>query len=571
MLKKWISFFLACLLIVGTLVSCNSDNPEENTTDGGADSRTPAEVTEISASDLKNYTIIRAKGSSTFTDQLDILSGKIYSLYQFMPNVRYDSSEEPTANEILVGATNRAESALFLKNLRAQDYGYAMVNGKIVIAGYDEEHTVLAIRLFVKDMLSESKDALSIAEPVVVCAEYPADVLTWNGNSLRDWEIVYPSANANNALTFATLIADQIETAAGFVLSLVSDSEATSEKQICVGNCKGNETVNGPSLTVSGTRIVVGGADQADLEQATAELLSYLHLNNIVNKKLEITTEEKTMSAKKESLRVMSFNLRYDLTENAGVSRVDAVAAEILYYKPDVFGVQEDTQQWCDLLDAKLTEYTAVRYGQKMTNNNQHVTLYYRTAEFTLLESGTKWLSETPSVPNIKFSESATVRKMNYVVLERKSDGERFCYTNTHLENSGTTDTSSQLYVTRATARNKQITVLTELLADISQKWDHIPMIITGDFNTTPDTEVYEIVKAHDFIDTRTDALTITSQGTWNDGYYGGAVNKKSNILDYCFISEGDFIATDYFVATEQYNGMYTSDHFPIIADLLFS
>lgn len=568
MLKKIMSLILACLLFVGTLVSCNSEKAEENTTDGNADTP-PTEVTEISTSDLKNYTLIRPKGSTTLADQLDILSGKIYSLYGFMPSVRYDSSADPTANEILIGPTNRAESTSFLKDLRSQDYGYAIINGKIVIAGYDEEHTILALRLFVKEVLAEAKDTLSIAQPVTVCGEYPVNVLTWNGVSLGDWEIVYPSANANTERTLATLIAQEIEKVSGFVLSVVSDSEASSEKQICVGSCKGINAVDYASLTVAGTRILLGGSNQSDLEQATAELLGYMHFHKIVDKKLEITTEEKTMNIQKESLRVMSFNLRFDLTENAGVSRVDAVAAEILHYAPDVLGVQEDTQQWCDLLDAKLPGYTAVRYEQKMTGNNQHVTLYYRTDEFTMLESGTKWLSDTPSVPNTKYSESATIRKMNYVVLERKSDGKRFCYTNTHLENSGTTDTSSQLYLTRATARNKQITVLTEVLEEISQKWNNIPMIITGDFNTTPDTEVYEIVKSKGFLDTRTDSLSITSQGTWNDGYYGNAIDIKSNILDYCFISEGDFIATDYLVATEKYNDMYTSDHFPIIADLL--
>ena len=115
--------------------------------------------------------------------------------------------------------------------------------------------------------------------------------------------------------------------------------------------------------------------------------------------------------------------------------RLDAVVETILKYRPAVVGVQEATDTWIALLNQRLGDiYTIVGDGRNETRGDEHSAILYLTAEFDCLESGTKWLSDTPDVPGSKFAESHYTRIMTYVHLSRKSDGREFLHVNTHLE-----------------------------------------------------------------------------------------------------------------------------------------
>ena len=60
--------------------------------------------------------------------------------------------------EILVGETNRPESAEFLDSLQMWQYGYALVGQKIVIAGHDEETTRQAVEEFKSFLAGRTAD-----------------------------------------------------------------------------------------------------------------------------------------------------------------------------------------------------------------------------------------------------------------------------------------------------------------------------------------------------------------------------------------------------------------------------
>ena len=52
--------------------------------------------------------------------------------------------------EILVGKTNREETAAFLDSLTPWQWGYALVGTKIVIAGHSDETTTEAVNAFIE-------------------------------------------------------------------------------------------------------------------------------------------------------------------------------------------------------------------------------------------------------------------------------------------------------------------------------------------------------------------------------------------------------------------------------------
>ena len=548
MIKKIIAFLCALVMLLICFVSCKKEKP--SVANG-----------EILTSDLSNYTIVYGRNcGSSVANRANVLAVKLNSLYGVTVKTGTDEKVEPGEKEILVGYTNRAESREFLSDVRSRDFGYATVGGKLCIAGATDELTIKAIDSFMETVLAQKSEKWELDTPNLTKSEYEIDDLKINGESIRGWSVTYPSDYRNSEKAIAELIRNKIIEKSDFVPFLCTEKDHITDKVINL-----SVSDSDAKISVSGNRIDLCGRDAATLAQAAATLLGKLSDASVNNGVIHVAVGDNARLD--EHLTVMSFNLRYDLTENAGISRADAAVAQIRDLSPDVLGVQEDTPQWCELLDEKLTEYTAVRY-RLPAGNTEYLTVYYKTNVFTKIKSGLLWLSDTPTVPNSKFSESSIVRGMNYLILERRSDGARFCFVNTHLEHTA----SAEVAETRKIARQKQIRVLLEQTARIVGEYGDIPSVLVGDFNATikTDTEVHAMIRESGYHDCSTHAFSITSQGTWNgDGYNGGTVNKNSDTLDFCYASENGFVICSYKVSADQYNNMYTSDHFPIVIKLL--
>lgn len=562
-MRKLIAICLLLSCLLGVFCSCQGDGTPIATTE-----TQQALQNEIDTNDLSKFRILySASTSRAILNEVDSLCSKFYSHYKVLLTADTDVRTESSAYEILIGSTNRSESGELIAALRQKDYGYAIINGKIVIAGVDDEHTLLAIQLFISEQMAEATQTLKVEAPVIVRGTYLVDSFTLNGESLAGWSVVYPNANANAEKTVAEKIASRMTAIGGYPVSVVSDASSVSSKAIFLGDaCNGAQSGTGSRLAYSVGSLTLGGATRAEIEKSAAEFMSLLDETKIANKTLALTVDG-TVAAVRESLRIMSFNLRYDLTENQGLARVDAVAAEIHAYLPDVFGVQEDNAEWVTRLTAKLNGYTAFNgTTDKMKDSDERDTLFYRSDKFRVIDSGSKWLSATPNVPNTKYAESGTIRKMNYIVLERISDGTRFCYVNTHLENGGV---GTENYETRETARIKQINKLLELVEGVKTKHGDLPVIVTGDFNITNISKVYDTMLENGYWDSRMVADATTEQPTFNHGYADeDKVGAPASILDYCFVTVNKFLVTDYRVPTEKYNGMFTSDHYPIVIDV---
>lgn len=545
MLKKKIAFLCALVMLLLCFVSCNNQKkPDENG--------------EILVSDLANYTIIYSKNCDTgIAKKANVLATKLNALYGVTVKTGTDDKHEASEKEILIGYTNRAESIEFLSDMRSKDFGYAMVGGKLCIGGATDESTIKAIDTFTSTVLAQTGEKWELGTPNLTRSEYDIDDLKINGESIKGWSVTYASENQNSEKEIAQLIRNKIAELSDFVPFLCTDEDNITDKVINV-----SVSDSDAKISVSGNRINICGRDVASLAQAATTLLSKFSNASVNNDVMDVVVEDNLQLD--ELFAVMSFNVRYDLTENAGLSRVDAAVAQIRDLSPDVFGIQEDSKQWCTLLDQKLTEYTAVR-STLQAGQDEYLTIYYKTDRFTKVKSGLLWLSSTPTTPNSKFSESSITRGMNYAVLERKSDGAKICFVNTHLEHTAGADVAE----TRKIARQKQTQVLLEQTAKIVSEYGDIPSVMVGDFNTTDNETIHLTIRENGYNDCRTDAFSITSQGTWNAGYYGDSVDKNSAIYDYCYASEHDFFICSYKVSSDKYNNMYTSDHFPIIVKLL--
>ena len=182
---------------------------------------------------------------------------------------------------------------------------------------------------------------------------------------------------------------------------------------------------------------------------------------------------------------VMSFNIRLDHVAdslNNWKYRKDAAAQMIAYYTPDVVGMQEVLKNQLDDLKNRLPQYTALGVGRADgKEKGEYCSLFYKTDRFDLVKSGYFGLSETPDSIGIKGWDAACERIVTWAVLKDKVSGKELAAFNTHFDHIG------------KVARRESAVLL---LAKIREIASDLPVVITGDFNGTVDSDLQRLPHA---------------------------------------------------------------------------
>ena len=252
------------------------------------------------------------------------------------------------------------------------------------------------------------------------------------------------------------------------------------------------------------------------------------------------------------SLSVMTFNMRYDNPEDGQNNwrfRRERIAGVIKAQEVDVLGTQELLSNQFDDLSGLLTGYQGVGVGRlDGAESGEYCAVFFRKDRFTLLDSGTFWLSETPEVVGSLGWDGACERIATWVVL-RDRDG-RELFIDTHLDHVG------------QVARDEGVSLLMKRIETLS---GGRPVILTGDFNSEPGSSVVAHVQKDGVL---RDAKAIAAQrsGTdWSFSDFGQIPEAERPLLDYIFVS-GDIEAVRYEVLPDTFDGGYVSDHAPVMA-----
>ena len=253
------------------------------------------------------------------------------------------------------------------------------------------------------------------------------------------------------------------------------------------------------------------------------------------------------------SLSVMTFNMRYDNPEDGQNNwrfRRERVAGVIKAQEVDVLGTQELLSNQFNDLSGLLTGYQGVGVGRlDGVESGEYCAVFFRKDRFTLLDSGTFWLSETPEVVGSLGWDGACERIATWVVL-RDRDGREFFFIDTHLDHVG------------QVARDEGVSLLMKRIETLS---GGRPVILTGDFNSEPGSSVVAHVQKDGVL---RDAKAIAAQrsGTdWSFSDFGQIPEAERPLLDYIFVS-GDIEAVRYEVLPDTFDGGYVSDHAPVMA-----
>lgn len=254
-------------------------------------------------------------------------------------------------------------------------------------------------------------------------------------------------------------------------------------------------------------------------------------------------------------IRVASYNIRMDTPRdslNAWPRRKENVKALIRYHDFDIIGTQEGfIHQLKGILE--LPEYAYVGAGRDDGKQaGEHSAIIYKKDRFRIVDSGNFWLSETPEKPGLGWDATCCNRICSWAKFADTDTEKEFYVFNVHFDHQGV--------VARQESGKLMVAKIKEIAKDA-------PVICTGDFNSTPETEQ---IKGMSVL--LNDAYSITKQppygpvGTTNAFRFTAPMKNR---IDYVFVSK-QFEVLKYAVLTDAKSQRYPSDHLPVVADVCF-
>lgn len=264
-----------------------------------------------------------------------------------------------------------------------------------------------------------------------------------------------------------------------------------------------------------------------------------------------------SMILNSQSLVVMTYNIRLNVAvdgENAWPLRKDFLTSQILFYEPDIFGVQEATPLQVSEMSALLPNYNQVGVGRDGEGKGESSNIYYKKDRFLVKETNTFWLSENPEQIS-KGWDAAYNRVCTYALLKDKKAKKYVWVFNTHLDHLG------------EEARTKGIQLILSKIKLLNVK--NYPVIFMGDFNSEPTSERILNLKK-EMNDCRDISLEnpFGPSGTFNGFNHNEPVTK---LIDYIFVSKNNkLIVEKYAILSDSKDLKYPSDHLPVYVKLSY-
>ncbi len=260
-----------------------------------------------------------------------------------------------------------------------------------------------------------------------------------------------------------------------------------------------------------------------------------------------------------EPVNVMTFNVRYDNPDdslNNWNYRKDRVANAIRFYDADIVGTQEVLHNQMEDLRQRLPGYESIGVGREDGKEaGEYSALWYRADRFTAKESGWFWLSETPEVAGSKGWDGACERIATWAKLQDKLTGKELFVMNTHLDHVG------------VAARREGVKLVLDKIQELG---GDLPVILTGDFNAEPESDVIKQVTDTADPEHLTDARTVADLvygPNWTFHDFGSIPYEHRERIDYIFVKNG-LEVLKYGILAETEGDAYLSDHAPVLVSV---
>ena len=252
-----------------------------------------------------------------------------------------------------------------------------------------------------------------------------------------------------------------------------------------------------------------------------------------------------------QDLTIMTYNLKCSGEgKYSQESRKDGVCSNINKYSPDSFGVQEADINWVNRLADAMPGYDHFgTYRDDGIAEGESCTIFYKNDKYEMIDGGDFWLSETPDVPSLGW-DAACNRVCTYVILKDKQTGFVYAHFNTHFDHVG------------EVAQAESVALISSKIAEIAPD---IPVVVTGDFNFNETKDFYDDMLSCGFSDTKylTDDYDVGAK--YNDYRL---IPVGLNPIDHVFVNAYVKSVKSSSIDKSKYNGIYPSDHFPVIVEM---
>jgi len=255
-----------------------------------------------------------------------------------------------------------------------------------------------------------------------------------------------------------------------------------------------------------------------------------------------------------QNIRIITYNIRYNNPDdgiNAWPNRSKNVAALLEFHQADIFGLQEALIGQIEDIQAQLPQMKWVGVGRDDGKKaGEFSPIFYNSKKFTALKQGWFWLSETPEKPGLGW-DAACTRICTWIVLKENKSNEKLMVFNTHFDHKG------------EQARIESAKLILRKIKELNT--ENLPVILTGDFNLTPEQAPVVLVSKE-----LNDARSVSQDkpygpsGTFEDFDFNSPLKER---IDYIFVNN-KIVVKQYGILSDSKDQRYPSDHLPVFVNL---
>ena len=257
-----------------------------------------------------------------------------------------------------------------------------------------------------------------------------------------------------------------------------------------------------------------------------------------------------------QQMNIVSYNIRLNTVSdgiNAWPNRIEMVTGLLQFHEADIFGLQEALYDQIQDVEKAFPEYEWFGAGRDDGEKaGEFSPVFFNKSKFILYDHGTFWLSETPEKPS-KGWDAALNRIVTWGRFQSKITGKQFFVFNTHFDHVG------------VEARKNSAILIQEKIREMTRN-KNLPVILTGDFNLTPDQEPIILLKNY-----MKDSYDVSEEPPYGPfGTYNGFkidADLSSRRIDYIFVL-GGIDVLKYAALSDFNNQRFPSDHLPVFTKL---
>ncbi len=583
-MKRIIALILVLLLVLPIIAACGDDSILTDTTTPEGETTTAEVIDEdiepivIAEGKESYYEVVRPDNNN---EQLITLLQNTAQIFQQKSGIHFKvavdwampGTDTSGTKEILIGYTCRDESKQVMDSIGYDDFAIRAVENKIVIAAHNKKRLAEAVTYFLNNLI-EIKEGDDGTVSVIYTANYHMksgkEYVISNENPLSGYSIVC-NKNDSTSLKAAEKLVSEIKRYADIELPLKNVNDPETECEIIVGNIDreaaktlfNDNSVSKLDYVIGsvGKKIVIGSASgfmtDICIESFCTTYLDddYSYTFNVLLNGKEVNssyrfTEDATL-AEGADIRVMSYNiLSEEWAEEAKVldGRDTASVATIMYFAPDVVGLQEVSANWYKRIDNLFGDKYKIVDRQNTKKQTNYSPLAYNTEKVKVIEHGVKEYS---------VGNSTKLRLMSWALFEKLDSGKRFIVINTHWDLTTNDDKGYR------TAHSKEMAAYA---LELEKKYD-APIITTGDYNSNESSSMYKnFVNTTGFHEAKYTAKVINLACKTYHNLGTSVSTAPAESIDHIFgSSKVEFLYFDVLVNKIVTNA---SDHNPIYADI---